>query len=110
MSNLGGPFGVKQFCAIVNPPQSAILAIGSGKILSHFILCIKFFDFLPLIIPLVQAAERRVVPGSGADQYKFSSLMSATLSCDHRVIDGKLFRLNSFIANSISLSVLHTWG
>ncbi|XP_031092782.1 dihydrolipoyllysine-residue acetyltransferase component 2 of pyruvate dehydrogenase complex, mitochondrial-like [Ipomoea triloba] len=64
VSNLGGPFGVKQFCAIVNPPQSAILAIGS--------------------------AERRVVPGSGADQYKFASLMSATLSCDHRVIDGAI--------------------
>lgn len=31
MSNLGGPFGIKQFCAIVNPPQSGILAIGSGK-------------------------------------------------------------------------------
>jgi hypothetical protein len=31
VSNLGGPFGIKQFCAIINPPQSAILAIGSGK-------------------------------------------------------------------------------
>ena len=32
VSNLGGPFGIKQFCAIINPPQSGILAIGSGKI------------------------------------------------------------------------------
>jgi pyruvate/2-oxoglutarate dehydrogenase complex dihydrolipoamide acyltransferase (E2) component len=32
VSNLGGPFGIKQFCAIVNPPQSAILAIGSGNV------------------------------------------------------------------------------
>jgi pyruvate dehydrogenase E2 component (dihydrolipoamide acetyltransferase) len=31
VSNLGGPFGIKQFCAIINPPQSAILAIGSGN-------------------------------------------------------------------------------
>lgn len=31
VSNLGGPFGIKQFCAIINPPQSGILAIGSGK-------------------------------------------------------------------------------
>jgi len=31
VSNLGGPFGVKQFCAIVNPPQSGILAVRSGE-------------------------------------------------------------------------------
>lgn len=35
VSNLGGPFGIKQFCAIINPPQSAILAVGSGKFASH---------------------------------------------------------------------------
>lgn len=64
VSNLGGPFGIKQFCAIINPPQSGILAVGS--------------------------AERRVVPGSGSDQYKFASFMSVTLSCDHRVIDGAI--------------------
>ncbi|WCJ39477.1 Dihydrolipoyllysine-residue acetyltransferase component 2 of pyruvate dehydrogenase complex mitochondrial [Euphorbia peplus] len=62
VSNLGGPFGIKQFCAIINPPQAGILAIGS--------------------------AEKRVVPGSGLDEFKFASYMSATLSCDHRVIDG----------------------
>ncbi|KAK1320877.1 hypothetical protein QJS10_CPA03g02561 [Acorus calamus] len=62
VSNLGGPFGVKQFCAIINPPQSGILAVGS--------------------------AERRVLPGAGPDQYEFGSFMSVTLSCDHRVIDG----------------------
>jgi pyruvate dehydrogenase E2 component (dihydrolipoamide acetyltransferase) len=33
VSNLGGPFGIKQFCAIINPPQSGILAVGSGKTL-----------------------------------------------------------------------------
>ncbi|XP_026457814.1 dihydrolipoyllysine-residue acetyltransferase component 2 of pyruvate dehydrogenase complex, mitochondrial-like isoform X3 [Papaver somniferum] len=62
VSNLGGPFGVKQFCAIIYPPQSGILAVGS--------------------------AEKRVVPGTGVDQYKFASYMAVTLSCDHRVIDG----------------------
>lgn len=62
VSNLGGPFGIKQFCAIINPPQAGILAVG--------------------------AAEKRVVPGSGADQFNFASFMSVTLSCDHRVIDG----------------------
>nr|AJI44066.1 dihydrolipoyllysine-residue acetyltransferase [Paeonia suffruticosa] len=30
VSNLGGPFGIKQFCAIINPPQSGILAVGSA--------------------------------------------------------------------------------
>ncbi|XP_009616032.1 dihydrolipoyllysine-residue acetyltransferase component 2 of pyruvate dehydrogenase complex, mitochondrial-like isoform X1 [Nicotiana tomentosiformis] len=64
VSNLGGPFGIKQFCAIINPPQSAILAVGS--------------------------AERRVIPGTGQDQYKFASMMPVTLSCDHRVIDGAI--------------------
>ncbi|KAJ1424511.1 Single hybrid motif [Sesbania bispinosa] len=64
VSNLGGPFAVKQFCAIINPPQSGILAVGS--------------------------AERRVIPGLGAEEYKFASFMSVTLSCDHRVIDGAM--------------------
>ncbi|KAL5579434.1 hypothetical protein UlMin_011876 [Ulmus minor] len=62
VSNLGGPFGIKQFCAIINPPQSGILAVGS--------------------------AEKRVVPSSGAEQYAFGNFMTCTLSCDHRVIDG----------------------
>ena len=35
VSNLGGPFGIKQFCAIINPPQSGILAVGSGTQIIH---------------------------------------------------------------------------
>jgi pyruvate/2-oxoglutarate dehydrogenase complex dihydrolipoamide acyltransferase (E2) component len=31
-----------------------------------------------------------VIPGSADGLYEFGSFMSATLSCDHRVIDGKL--------------------
>ncbi|KAL4589261.1 hypothetical protein LXL04_002167 [Taraxacum kok-saghyz] len=64
VSNLGGPFGIKQFCAIINPPQAGILAVGS--------------------------AERRAIPGSGTAEFKFASYMSVTLSCDHRVIDGAI--------------------
>ncbi|KAJ4917964.1 Dihydrolipoyllysine-residue acetyltransferase component 3 of pyruvate dehydrogenase complex [Raphanus sativus] len=64
VSNLGGPFGIKQFCAVVNPPQAAILAVGS--------------------------AEKRVVPGNGPDEFNFASYMPVTLSCDHRVVDGAI--------------------
>lgn len=64
VSNLGGPFGIKQFCAIINPPQSCILAVGS--------------------------AERRVLPGAGTYQFELGSFMSVTLSCDHRVVDGAI--------------------
>ncbi|XP_030525492.1 dihydrolipoyllysine-residue acetyltransferase component 2 of pyruvate dehydrogenase complex, mitochondrial isoform X2 [Rhodamnia argentea] len=64
VSNLGGPFGIKQFCAIINPPQSGILAVGS--------------------------AEKRVVPGSSPGVYESASFMAVTLSCDHRVIDGAI--------------------
>ena len=65
VSNLG-MFGIRTFSAIINPPQAAILAVG--------------------------AAERRVVPNSGPDAatnpYKASTVLCATLSCDHRVVDG----------------------
>jgi pyruvate dehydrogenase E2 component (dihydrolipoamide acetyltransferase) len=59
VSNLG-MFGIKQFTAIVNPPMGAILALGK--------------------------AEPRVVVEDGAPAVK--TVVSATLSCDHRVIDG----------------------
>ena len=56
-------FGVRSFSAIINPPQAAILAIG--------------------------AAERRVVPsGDAAAPFKAATVMTATISCDHRVVDG----------------------
>jgi pyruvate dehydrogenase E2 component (dihydrolipoamide acetyltransferase) len=62
ISNLG-MYGVRAFSAIINPPQSAILALG--------------------------AAERRPVEGPDGS-VRFESLMTVTLSCDHRVIDGVL--------------------
>ena len=62
ISNLG-MYGVRAFSAIINPPQSAILAVG--------------------------AAERRAVEAADGSP-RFESLMTVTLSCDHRVIDGVL--------------------
>ena len=59
ISNLG-MFGIDQFTAIVNPPDSCILAVGGIQ-----------------SIPVVKNGE--VVPGN---------IMKLTLSCDHRVVDG----------------------
>ncbi|ATG47147.1 pyruvate dehydrogenase complex dihydrolipoamide acetyltransferase [Celeribacter ethanolicus] len=59
LSNLG-MYGVKSFSAIINPPQSCILAVG--------------------------AAEKRPV-GRG-DQIVLAPVMSVTLSVDHRTVDG----------------------
>ena len=59
ISNLG-MFGMKQFTAVINPPQSAILAIGAG--------------------------EERAVVRDG--KIVVANMMSVTMSCDHRVIDG----------------------
>ena len=59
ISNLG-MFGVERFNAIVNPPQAAILAVG--------------------------AIVDRVVPVNG--QPAVQPMMTLTLSCDHRIVDG----------------------
>jgi len=72
ISNLG-MYGVSEFCAIVNPPQAAILAIG--------------------------AAEDKVVSVNG--QFVSQSRMRMTLSCDHRVIDGATGAL--FMKSLVSL-------
>ena len=62
ISNLG-MYGVREFAAIINPPQATILAVGAAR---------------------RQAVER-------ADRSAaFASMMSVTLSCDHRVVDGAL--------------------
>eukprot|EP00871_Galdieria_phlegrea_P004563 jgi/Galph1/5107/GphlegSOOS_G3767.1 len=60
VSNLG-MFGVDQFSAIINPPQAAILAVGSGK--------------------------KAVLPGTHGELV-VGHVMTVTLSCDHRVVDG----------------------
>lgn len=61
VSNLG-MFGIKDFTAVINPPQSSILAVGAG--------------------------EERAVVRNG--QIVAATIMSCTLSCDHRAIDGAL--------------------
>jgi len=59
ISNLG-MFGIKQFTALINPPEAAILAVGA-------------------------ATETPVVRNGNIEIH---SIMSVTMSCDHRVIDG----------------------
>ena len=61
VSNLG-MYGIKEFSAIINPPQSMILAVGT--------------------------AEQRPVVKDGA--LAVATMMSCTLSVDHRVVDGAL--------------------
>ncbi len=59
ISNLG-MYGISSFSAIINPPQGGILAIGAGE-------------------------KRPVVKG---EQIAIATMMTVTLSCDHRVVDG----------------------
>ncbi len=59
ISNLG-MFGIKQFEAVINPPQACILAVGAG--------------------------EQRAVIKDGA--VAAATVMTVTLSCDHRAVDG----------------------
>jgi len=61
VSNLG-MYGIKDFTAVINPPQSTILAVGAG--------------------------EERAVVRNG--KIEAATIMSVTLSCDHRAVDGAL--------------------
>ncbi|MCB1511582.1 MAG: 2-oxo acid dehydrogenase subunit E2, partial [Hyphomicrobiaceae bacterium] len=61
ISNLG-MFGIKSFDAVINPPHATILAVGAGE-------------------------KRAIVVGN---DIKVATIMSCTLSCDHRVVDGAL--------------------
>ena len=61
ISNLG-MFGIKHFTAVINPPQACILAVGAG--------------------------EQRPVVKDGA--LAIANVMTCTMSCDHRVVDGAL--------------------
>jgi pyruvate dehydrogenase E2 component (dihydrolipoamide acetyltransferase) len=61
VSNLG-MYGIKDFTALINPPQSTILAVGTG--------------------------EERAVVRNG--KIEAATIMSVTLSCDHRALDGAL--------------------
>ena len=61
VSNLG-MYGIKEFTAVINPPQSTILAVGAG--------------------------EERAVARNG--KIEAAHIMTVTLSCDHRAVDGAL--------------------
>lgn len=61
ISNLG-MYGIKHFSAIINPPQACILAVGGS--------------------------EKRLLPADNEKGFDVASMMSVTLSCDHRVVDG----------------------
>lgn len=64
ISNLG-MYGIKSFSAVINPPQSCILAIA--------------------------ATEERTIPDTnGYKDFTTANFLSATLSCDHRVVDGAI--------------------
>ena len=56
-------YGVREFSAIINPPHATVLAVG---------------------------AARRQAVETGDGGVGFASVMSVTLSCDHRVVDGAL--------------------
>lgn len=62
ISNLG-MYGVREFAAIINPPHATILAVG---------------------------ASRRAPVEAADGSVKFVSMMTVTVSCDHRVVDGAL--------------------
>jgi len=56
-------YGIREFTAIINPPQACILAVGS--------------------------VEKRLLPSSKTPSgVETASVMTVTLSCDHRVVDG----------------------
>ena len=61
VSNLG-MYGIKDFTAVINPPHATILAVGTG--------------------------EERAVVRNG--KIEAAHIMSVTLSCDHRAVDGAL--------------------
>jgi pyruvate dehydrogenase E2 component (dihydrolipoamide acetyltransferase) len=82
ISNLG-MYGVREFAAIINPPQATILAVGAAR---------------------RQAIEKE--DGGVA----FASILSVTLSCDHRVVDGALgaeliAAFQTFVAQPVSMLV-----
>jgi pyruvate dehydrogenase E2 component (dihydrolipoamide acetyltransferase) len=81
ISNLG-MYGIKKFNAIVNPPQSCILAIGAGS-------------------------ERAIVKNS---KIEIANIMDVSLSCDHRVVDGAvgaefLSAFKKYIENPVTMLV-----
>ncbi|XP_033334918.2 dihydrolipoamide S-acetyltransferase muc isoform X3 [Megalopta genalis] len=81
VSNLG-MFGIKNFSAIINPPQSIILAVGT--------------------------TEARLIPAKNEQGFTTAQYMSVTASCDHRTVDGAvgaqwLAAFKSFMENPTNM-------
>jgi len=82
ISNLG-MFGINHFTAIINPPQSCIMAVGG--------------------------TEKKLVPDESNEKgFRTVSVMKVTLSCDHRVVDGAvgsrfLLAWKDYIENPLTL-------
>ena len=81
VSNLG-MFGITEFSAIINPPQACIIAVGAG-------------------------VEKPIVNNG---RVEIGTTMKATLSCDHRVVDGAvgaqfLSAFKKYIENPVLLFV-----
>jgi pyruvate dehydrogenase E2 component (dihydrolipoamide acetyltransferase) len=76
-------FGIKQFTAIINPPQSCILAVGGTE-------------------------KKLVEDESQPNGFAVTNVMHVTLSCDHRVVDGAvgaqwLAKFKSNLENPLNL-------
>jgi pyruvate dehydrogenase E2 component (dihydrolipoamide acetyltransferase) len=90
-------FGVKSFSAIINPPQACILAVSRTDLST---LSAPFNLYQPLSTlssyslhanPRMQVGgteQQVVVDASTESGYNTANVMSVTLSCDHRVVDG----------------------
>ena len=81
ISNLG-MFGIREFSAVINPPHATILAVGAGE-------------------------ERAIVKGG---KVKTATMMTVTLSTDHRAVDGALGAellgaFKRFIENPVTMLV-----
>lgn len=81
VSNLG-MMGIEEFTAIINPPDSAILAVG--------------------------AIKETVIVKNG--EFKATNVMKVTMSCDHRTVDGAvgsrfLVTLKGFLENPVTMFV-----
>ncbi len=73
-------FGIRQFASIINEPQACILSVGAGE-------------------------KRPVVRG---DQLAIATVMTVTLTCDHRAVDGAigsafLGAFRSFIEDPVTM-------
>jgi pyruvate dehydrogenase E2 component (dihydrolipoamide acetyltransferase) len=76
-------FGISQFSAIVNPPQSCILAVSKTE-------------------------KRLLFDEKNPEKPKVANVMTVTMSCDHRVVDGAvgaqwLQKLKAYIENPITM-------